>query len=436
MLSQATRRHSRSLVSSACVALTIPMLTLAGGAQSSLAATSAPPSTAPPSSAPVDQGDVSILLPAPTGEFATGTTLIHLRDDDRTDPLDPDGGPRELMVQLWYPTEHPAGPLAPYAPPAEAESLQQFYPVPSGAFTAATNSHAGAAVAPGEHELVFFHHGLCAARTDSTIVAEQLASEGSIVVALGSTREMPAVAFPDGRVITTADPTFCTAATDFSSENQTILETLLQVRVDDVTFTLDQLELANEGQDPDVDGALMPDGLTGSMDVSHVGIYGHSFGGSTAAAVMFDDSRFVAGVDLDGLIVGPVAEAGLDRPFLVVGSSYHTPELDPSWATFLPALRGWHRWFAVTDAGHYRFVDIGGSTTHWGLDATLKPQDPETWTQIFGDVDDARSQQIDRTLVAGFFDTFLRDEAAPVLDDPSATFSDVVDRTSIIPATR
>lgn len=90
----------------------------------------------------------------------------------------------------------------------------------------------------------------------------------------------------------------------------------------------------------------------------------------------------------------------------------------------------------MTDAGHYRFVDIGGSTTHWGLDATLKPQDPETWTQIFGDVDDARSQQIDRTLVAGFFDTFLRDEAAPVLDDPSATFSDVVDRTSIIPATR
>lgn len=423
-------RRNRRFWLSACSALMIPGLALAGGSESSLASTDAPPTTEP------EAENVGILLPAPTGDFATGTTLIHLRDEDRVDPLAPNGQPRELMVQLWYPTDDPVGPLAPYAPPAEAETLQQFYPIPPGAFTATTNSHTRAPVAAGEHEVVFFHHGLCAARTDSTIVAEQLASEGYIVVALGSTREMPAVAFPDGRVITTIDPTFCTAGSDFSPDNQAILERLLQVRVDDVTFTLDQLEQANEGQDPDVDGAPMPQGLSGSMNLSGVGIYGHSFGGGTAAAVMFDDSRFVAGVDLDGFIVGPVARAGLDRPFLVVGSSYHTPEMDPSWSTFLPALRGWHRWFSVTDAGHYRFVDLGGSAMRWGLDATLESQDPETWTEVFGDIDDAASQQIDRALVSGFFGTFLRNEPAAILDDPSAAFPDLVDRTSTIPQTR
>ena len=352
-------------------------------------------------------------------------------------PSTPAGRARELMVQLWYPTDESRGPRAPYVPPAEAAAAQQFYPVPAGAFTATTNSRVGVPVVAGRHEVVFFHHGLCASRTDSTIVAEQLASEGYLVVALGSTREMPAVAFPDGRVITTSDPDFCTAGADpFSSDGQAILEKLLGVRVDDVIFTLDELERANDGEEPDVDGTPMPDGLAGSMNLDGVGIYGHSFGGGAAAAVMLADSRFVAGVDLDGFIIGPVAQAGLDRPFLVVGSSYHDPQMDPSWSTFLPALRGWHRWFSVTDAGHYRFIDLGGSASRWGLDTTLKVQDPETWTQVFGDVDDATSQQIDRDLVTGFFGMFLRDEPAPVLDDPSTTFPDVVDRTATIPETR
>ncbi len=31
-----------------------------------------------------------------------------------------------------------------------------------------------------------------------------------------------------------------------------------------------------------------------------VGVFGHSFGGATAAQVMLNDTRFVAGVNLDG----------------------------------------------------------------------------------------------------------------------------------------
>ena len=244
---------------------------------------------------------------------------------------------------------------------------------------------------------------------------------------------MPAVEFPDGRVVTTADPESCAAGADpYSPAGQDTLNRLLDVRVDDVIFTLDQLERVNDGDNPTADGIALPDGLAGSMSLAEVGIYGHSFGGGTAAAVMHADPRFVAGVDLDGFIIGDAATAGLDRPFLVVGSSYHDPQLDQSWAAFLPALRGWHRWFAVTDAGHYRFTDLGASATRWGLDTTLKQQDPDTWTQVFGDIDDATSQEIDRQLVVGFFDRFLRDRTAPILDDPAAQFPDIADRTDEI----
>lgn len=124
-----------------------------------------------------------------------------------------------------------------------------------------------------------------------------------------------------------------------------------------------------------------------------MGIYGHSFGGATAAAVLVEDWRFAAGVNLDGFIIGPTATQGLSKPFLTVGSSYHDPIQDPSWASFLPALTKWWRWFQVDDAGHYRFIDLGGSVNALGLDA-MRELDPVLWEQIFGDVPDEQSQQI------------------------------------------
>jgi len=49
-------------------------------------------------------------------------------------------------------------------------------------------------------------------------------------------------------------------------------------------------------------------------------MFGHSLGGATAAAAMLDDQRIKAGVNLDGTLFGPVVNAGLDRPFMLVGA--------------------------------------------------------------------------------------------------------------------
>lgn len=355
----------------------------------------------------------AITLARPTGPLPTGTTLIHLTDPHRLDPLDPKSAPREVMVQVWYPARPGSKkPLAPYAPPGEAAALQQTYPVPAGAFTATTHSRLGAAPAPGRHRVIFYHHGLCASRTDNTSVNEQLASMGFVVVALGGTHESPAVEFPGGRVVKTSDPKFCLAGGDpFSKANQAILNRLLAVRVADTRWVLDRLP------------SIAPAGL--SMDTAKVGMYGHSFGGGTTAAVMRADKRFVAGVNLDGFIIGPTAKTGLDKPFLILGSSYHDRRQDPSWGTFLPRLTGWHRWYRLTDAGHYRFIDLGGSVRKWGLDKQIKPKDPETWRTVFGDIGDRTSQRIVSRLTSAFFTKFLHGRPSPVLDRPWKEFPQV-----------
>jgi dienelactone hydrolase len=372
--------------------------------------------------------DVAITLPRPTGPYPTGTTLVHMRDESRVDPLDPAGGKRELMVQLWYPARPaPGRPLAPYAPPGEAAGLQGMHAdmVPAGAFTATTHSRLGAPARPGLHKVVFFHHGICASRTDTTIVNEQLASLGYVVVALGNTHESWAVEFPGGRVVGTSDLAYCATGGDpFSEANQAILNKLLAVRVADTRFVLDRLTA----------GAGLPPGLAGAMDTRRVGMFGHSFGGGTAAAVMHADRRFVAGVDLDGLVVGPVVQAGLRKPFLVLGSSYHDTELDPSWGEFLPRLSGWHKWLALRDTGHYRFIDLGGSAGKWGLEEKIKAIDPEIWRLNFGDIDDARGQEIVVRLTTAFFERFLCGQPAPILDRPESFYPELDDRTETLPS--
>jgi dienelactone hydrolase len=393
------------------------------------------PATAAPAAAPPAAEAAAITLARPTGPYLTGTTLLHLRDRRRVDPLDLQGDRRELMVQLWYPAATVAGhPVAPYASPEEAAGLQAQYPVPAGAFTAApTNSRLGAPVERGRHQVVFYHHGLCGARTDNTGAAEQLASQGFVVVALGATHESPVVEFPGGRVETTSDRKFCLAGGDpFSAANKALLERLLAVRVADSRFVLDQLERINRRVNPDVGGRRLPASLAGSMDTRGVGMFGHSFGGGTAAAVLRADRRFAAGIDLDGLISGPVARTGLRKPFLVLGSDYHDRTFDPSWATFLPRLTGWHRWIRFESTGHYRFIDLGGSARKWGLDRTLKVEDPVTWAQIFGEIDDRLSQEIVTRLIGSFFDRFLHRRPAPILDRPAEFYPQLQDLTATI----
>jgi hypothetical protein len=97
---------------------------------------------------------------------------------------------------------------------------------------------------------------------------------------------------------------------------------------------------------------------------------------------------------------------------------------------FLPRLTGWHRWFRVNEAGHYRFIDLGGSVRKWGIDEQLKSH-PEVWQPNFGDLDDALSQQIMIRLTSAFFRHFLYGAPAPILDDPHRFFPLVVDRAPI-----
>ena len=68
--------------------------------------------------------------------------------------------------------------------------------------------------------------------------------------------------------------------------------------------------------------------FTGRLDMTRVGIFGHSFGGATAAQFCHEDSRCKAGIDVDGAPHGSVIQAGIRQPFMFLLSD-HGHSSDP-----------------------------------------------------------------------------------------------------------
>ena len=52
------------------------------------------------------------------------------------------------------------------------------------------------------------------------------------------------------------------------------------------------------------------------MDTSRIGMFGHSYGGATAAQVLVEDSRVKAAINMDGTLYGEnVPKSRVGKPF-------------------------------------------------------------------------------------------------------------------------
>ncbi|MCA6092294.1 lipase [Streptomyces sp. SCA3-4] len=368
-------------------------------------------------------------LPAPTGPYRVGTTSMHLVDGARRDPWVPSRRRRELMVSLWYPARPGRGTgVAPQLPARTAARFgalaetEQGFSVGAGAVDwAATRTHSavGAPVLRqrGGLPVVLYSPGKDMPRGFGTVLAEDLASRGYAVVAVDHTYESLAVEFPGGRLEEKQPAT-----------ETRVLRALVDVRVADVRFVLDCLEVLNAGGTPDASRRPLPAGLARGLDLSAIGMFGHSLGGATTAQVMHDDHRVVAGANLDGGTgagaesVGTVVDEGLDRPFLLVssvlGNSRH-----PAHATFWQHLRGWHRNIQMLSASHYSFTDLQAQLPRIAQ-AGAMPRG--RLVDAVGTVAPARSLHVQRTYLGAFLDAHLLHRPDHGLfDGPSPAFPEV-----------
>lgn len=351
-------------------------------------------------------------LPPPTGPHAVGTQIRHLIDGSRRDPADPTSF-RELMVQVWYPVEAPAsGRLASYRESATTTFQDARFSLVK------THSIVGAPLAAfqARYPLLLYAPSWDGMRTENTLLAEELASHGYIVIGIDHPYSSLATAFPDGRVVRTKllDEDFYSSEPAFSEFLKTA-ETQIRIRADDARFVLDAFR--------DLDAADPTSLFTNHLDLDHIGIFGFSLGGGVAAQSCWLDRRLKACVNMDGLMTGESLEQGAKAPLLFINEEDppfpdSIPNASPSklrelaldWEQFsqmrkLFSTYGGY-WLTMPRAKHFNFSDYAFSS-------------PLRIYNLSGQIVPESAARIVSRYTLAFFDQYLRGINQPLLDGRS-----------------
>jgi dienelactone hydrolase len=237
--------------------------------------------------------------------------------------------------------------------------------------------------------------------TNYTTLAEDLASHGYVVAGFDAPYRTNVVVFPDGRVMrrTPENNVELCESQDLALEARCVNK-LLTAWTADIGFVLDRLERLNNS-----DASAR---FTGRLDMTRVGVFGHSFGGATAAQFCHDDSRCKAGIDLDGQPFGSVIQDGLNQPFMfVMSDQIHSS--DPETRRILANIQSIYDRLppdgrlrvTIRGANHYLFSDDG---------AMLKSHIAVRTLRLLGivGIDGRRQLAVTSYLVDRFFDAYLK----------------------------
>lgn len=354
-----------------------------------------------------------IVLPRPTGHFSVGRAAYAWINDAQTDELAlSPGAKREVLVWLWYPSSgSPSIASADYLPApwraaVERHSgglMSQFLTRDPAMVRCHSAADPGISLEQPSYPVVILRAGGGALTTDFTTLAEDLASHGYVVAGFDAPYRTFTVVFPDGRVV---DRPPANNPEDLSPADQDrLINKLLPMWTSDTRFVVDQLERLN--------AAAPPGKFAGHLDMHHLGMFGHSFGGATALQFCHDDPRCKAGIDIDGNPFGSVVQEGLTRPFMFLlsdhgdASAAEAREVYAKIQSIYNRLPNGRLLLAIRHANHFSFSD----------QILLKSQYVIGLLQIFqGGLDQPRGLAITTAYVHTFFDVYLKGGSPRLLD--------------------
>ncbi|CAG8979090.1 hypothetical protein HYALB_00000220 [Hymenoscyphus albidus] len=142
----------------------------------------------------------------------------------------------------------------------------------------------------GNYPVLIFSPGYFRTRLLYGVLAQTVAKFGYIVITVDHPYDADIVVMPSGQVIGGVDETNLSTIEDYQGAVDT--------RVADFRFLLDQLE------DPELANALLPT-VPCRLNVTKVGMFGHSLGGASSVNLMITDDRVAGGINLDGSLWPP-----------------------------------------------------------------------------------------------------------------------------------
>ena len=350
-----------------------------------------------------------VTLPTPSGSFAVGRVIYAWADDEHSDPLAPIAGTkRELLVWIWYPAARRSDaitddymPAAVRAPADRPSGSMIFRLLTRDLSKVHGHSIRDADVSPEQrsYPVVVMRAGASAPVVSYSTLAEDLASHGYVVVGFDVPYRTGLVVFPDGRMIARRpenNPELFTGA-----ELTRLANKLLAAWTADIAFVLDQLQRLNAS------GASGK--FAGRLDMTRVGVFGHSFGGATAAQFCSQDSRCKAGIDVDGSLHGSVIQTGIRQPFMFILSERGDFSSDAEVRQIVADIQSVYDRLpadgrlriVIRGANHFTFSDDGSLLKSYVMRGVL---------HLFGKlgIDGRRQLVVTAYCVDSFFDTYLK----------------------------
>ncbi|MBX3147803.1 MAG: hypothetical protein KF785_13635 [Gemmatimonadales bacterium] len=328
---------------------------------------------------------IPLELPRPTGPLSVGRTHRALGDD--------------LTAWIWYPALHDE-PAAPYLPDSVAEEWAHDRPTLINLLTRKLGNvrahgvfDAPFAADSADHPVLLFRGGGGGGTLGYTVHFEELASRGYVVVAVEGGSG--------------GNPESCVGRPD---------EDACAARlIDNATVALGSA-LDRLSHLPTTDPIL-----GGHIDLSRLGVFGHSFGGAQAFAFCAADARCAAGVNIDGRLFGSLDRVTVTAPFLWLLSDHGAArdsisrqiedrirrayERQPSDSRMMAMIKG---------ANHFAFSEDG---------ALLKSGIVRGILRLVGvlGLDGRRQVEVSAYAVRSFFDAWIRDgdPATVALTSPS-----------------
>lgn len=376
------------------------------------------------------EGNAPFVLPAPTGPLPIATTSWRVSDPVRRETLAGGSAPREIEVVAWYPSAVRTGEPAPYLRwgPFEVQGFARLLRDPAAYDPLArVRTHAIADAPPqaaaDRFPLILFSAGYGGFASAHAALFEDLASHGYAILNVVHPYEAGAARLSGGELVSFVDAgkpgqPYLDVVGEWSREDETMAavtaaatdderrrllaayfattpKTAAAVKrwVDDTRLTLDTL-------------AALPRGTIGAalasrLDLSRIGVAGHSMGGVVAGQFCVEDRRCRAGLNLDGIPqFGDMIDKGLDRPFLMIYSA-RPGRVGASDVVYRRA----HPYYRVdvADTRHLDFSDM----IFWG--GPLRARD------AFGSLTPEHAVEVTRTIVREYFDQTLRGIPAPLL---------------------
>ncbi len=316
-------------------------------------------------------------LPSPTGEYKVGSRYLKVTADSPEIITKVPEDKREFMVKVWYPSTVNNENKERYLDQGNRFGFSNKYGLPK--FTMDyldyidTHTYKSPEVVKGKFPVLIFSHGSYSEAFGYYALMEEIVSHGFIVININHTYESSGSLFPNGD-IKLYDLSFDQETNDLkmremawnatenykkaTTENERFIavEDLIRdyVAADiskrwsaDISTVIDNLDEYNENSF-----------LSNHLDLTKIGVFGHSQGGTAVGQALIDDNRISAGINLDGVQWGSIIDSTITKPFMLISSDWNEDHLNLNKYAYRNLKNSEYYNITIKNTGHSNFMDI------------------------------------------------------------------------------